>query len=234
MKRERLRKCSRFSLKSTFIVFTILAIALGVFARRYHAWRQLSRSLSNSGPFVVVHYPFRFPEHDSMILSFIEDSVFTPSIEEVTFHGNWMPPLSPDPAMFSYVHFATADLDDEKLRTVVEILSQLKKCPRLSLIGTDVTDEGLRELQKLRSLKYLDLTGSNVSAAGVTTLLGTNIRYLNLSHTELTDDDVAILAQFRHLETLDLSQSNVTDSGVNELRLLLPNCTIIAGGSNMP
>jgi hypothetical protein len=226
MNRETPRTLLRFSLRSTFIVFTVLIVSLGVVARRYHAWQKLSHNLSALGPLVRVQRPSLFPEHDSAILSWIEDMVLIPTIEEVAFHGDWSPPPSPNEEIWSYLYFKTSNLNDQHIKDTVEILSRLDKCPKLSFIGTELTDEGLRELQKLPLLEDLDLTGSKISAVGITHLSGLKFKHLDLSYTDLSDDSISALAQFRELETLNISMSRISESGVNQLRALLPNCKI--------
>ena len=69
--------------------------------------------------------------------------------------------------------------------------------------GTQITDEGLKRLQKLTNLKFLFLSDTRIGDAGVVHLTG------------LTS-----------LKSLDLRGTKVTDAGVAELQKALPNCKI--------
>ena len=66
-----------------------------------------------------------------------------------------------------------------------------------------MTDEGLKYLTKLRALKSLDL-----------------------SETEVTDEGLKYLAKLKTLKSLDLNKTEVTEEGVTALEQALPSCKI--------
>ena len=74
---------------------------------------------------------------------------------------------------------------------------------QIDLNATAVTDDGLKDLEGLVHLRFLELNQTGITDAGLTHLKGLST-----------------------LETLLLFNTNVTDAGVAELEMALPNCTI--------
>ena len=83
-------------------------------------------------------------------------------------------------------------------------------------------------LRGLNSLKYLDLTGTKVTDAGLVHLKGlANLEALMLTHTQVTDAGLVHLEGLANLKCLDLRRSpQVTDEGVEKLQQSLPDCEI--------
>lgn len=73
----------------------------------------------------------------------------------------------------------------------------------LNLSRTTVSDEGVKEIVKIKGLAVLDVCGSLVSDGGLKEL-----------------------AQLKGLTKLDVGDTNVTDAGVAEFKKLAPNCNI--------
>ena len=82
--------------------------------------------------------------------------------------------------------------------------ADLDKVRRLSLFNTKITDEGLKEVAKLKQLTYL-----------------------NLADTQITDAGLNEVAKLQQLILLWLSDTKVTDAGVAASKKALPKCTII-------
>lgn len=76
-------------------------------------------------------------------------------------------------------------------------------CKVLLLGGSPVGDAGLKHLQRLSKLQYLDL-----------------------SDTQITDEAVYGLIQMQSLEGLNLRGTEVSDDCIRRLRLALPGCQI--------
>jgi len=72
----------------------------------------------------------------------------------------------------------------------------------LSLAGCPITDDGVKSLLRLKSLKSL-----------------------NLRSTIINDDSIKYLAQMR-LESLNIQQTQITRSGIDSLKKMLPGCII--------
>jgi hypothetical protein len=76
---------------------------------------------------------------------------------------------------------------------------------------TDISDAGLRSLQRLKNLEYLDLTETRIDGRGLAALASLRIRTLCLSQTLLDPQSLRALADFPDLRSLDLSETWLTD-----------------------
>jgi Leucine-rich repeat (LRR) protein len=83
--------------------------------------------------------------------------------------------------------------------------ADLAKVTSLWLNNTKITDEGLKELPKLKNLTYT----------------------LNLSFTQITDASIKELAKLKNLKNLTLMNTQITDTGAAELKKAMPNCIIL-------
>lgn len=79
-------------------------------------------------------------------------------------------------------------------------------------------DEALDAIGRIRRLDYLNLTGSNVSDAGMPHLAGLeHLRFFALGDTKITDAALPVLARLPSLEILILQREAVTDAGLGAL-----------------
>ena len=81
--------------------------------------------------------------------------------------------------------------------------ADLEKVVSLNLNFTKITDEGLKELPKLKQLTYL-----------------------RLFSTQITDSSLKELAKLKQLTSLNLNNTKVTKAGVAELQKALSKCKI--------
>jgi len=99
--------------------------------------------------------------------------------------------------------------------------------------STAVSDAKLEQLAPFKNLTTLELyAGVNVTDAGVKHVANlTSLTRLTLGNVPVTDSGLRRLAALKNLATLNLSYSGgspkFTDAGVEELRKVLPNCTIV-------
>ena len=108
------------------------------------------------------------------------------------------------------VSLAATSVTDELLRN----LSDLKSLRTLQLQSTEIGDSGLHHLSGMTSLAELDLSGTAISDAGLAHLTGlTGLRRLRLSHTQLAGSGLKYLEGIA-LEELRLSGSPITDQGL--------------------
>jgi Leucine-rich repeat (LRR) protein len=106
-------------------------------------------------------------------------------------------------------------------------LAALKSLRRLYLGDTPVTNAGLKELAALKSLQSLDLHGTQVTDAGLKELAALkSLRELDLHGTQVTDAGVKDLTALKSLQLLTVDGTQVTDTGLKELRNGLPNCLV--------
>ena len=123
---------------------------------------------------------------------------------------------------------------------------------RIQLWGTQVNEEGLREIAKLKNLTMLnignnrnitdaalehikDMNNLQVLNIGATSITDEGLRHvanlenltsLTLLRTKITDAGLSHLARLRKLESLNLREANVTAEGIKRLKAQLPNCQI--------
>jgi hypothetical protein len=101
-------------------------------------------------------------------------------------------------------------------------LAELKKLEELVLYATQVSD--LSPLAELKSLIVLELSNTQVSDLSPLAELK-NLAGLGLDGTLVSD--LSPLAELKNLEVLLLNDCSVNEEQVQELRLALPNCTIV-------
>lgn len=103
----------------------------------------------------------------------------------------------------------------------VRYLAQLSSLRSLDLGGTKISDAALQHVSKIQTLKYLDLRHTAVTDEGVSQLSSlVSLRWLNLVKTKVTGAKLDTLAPLRHLEDLILGGSPVNDEGVRRLAAL--------------
>jgi hypothetical protein len=109
----------------------------------------------------------------------------------------------------------------------LKVLRELTDLRYLSLTGTQVTDEGLKELRELKNLQKLSLANTQVTDEGLKELKELkNLQELGLGGTKVTDEGLKELKGLKNLELLTLDKTQVTDKGLKELKEALPNCHI--------
>lgn len=104
----------------------------------------------------------------------------------------------------------------------------LAKVTRLYLVGTKITDVGLKEVVKLRGLKSLYLSKTQITNRGLKDLANMQqLEKLKLNGTQITDAGLKELVKLQNLQTLYLGRTQITNAAVAELKKALPNCNII-------
>jgi len=97
----------------------------------------------------------------------------------------------------------------------------------LGLSDTQVGDDCLESVVRLRGLRLLELNHTRVTSAGLAKLATCRkLEQLELYETEVNDDGLTHLKKMPTLRHLDLRATKVTPAGVDDLRRALPNCTI--------
>jgi hypothetical protein len=84
--------------------------------------------------------------------------------------------------------------------------------------GTDFNDLDAQHLTKLREMKVLVLSMTEVTDDGMANMTGlVNLEVLELDGTEITDDGLRHLRRLKNLDLLSLDWTRVTDSGLQYL-----------------
>ncbi len=123
-------------------------------------------------------------------------------------------------------HLNGTDLNDEGLAQV----AKLKNIVSLHLGGTKITGAGMVHLKGLKQLQRLHLEKTEVDDDGLAELGGlSELEYLNLHATKTTDAGLENLVGLNKLRCLYLWQTKVTDEGVTKLGKVLPDLVIDTG-----
>jgi len=112
---------------------------------------------------------------------------------------------------------------------------QPRRLTKLLLLGTDLTDEGVKSLASLPNLERAWLDQTRLTGRGLANLRrAKSLRVLTLCYAGLSDDDVDGLTQLEQVEFLHLFGNQITDAAVpdlarmTQLRLLLIGQTAIS------
>jgi internalin A len=106
-------------------------------------------------------------------------------------------------------------------------IARFKSLQTLELRYTKVTDAGLKEIAGLRNLQTLDLYNTMVTDAGMKEIAGlASLQILNLGGTQVSDTGLKELAALKSLQTLGLFATQVTDAGVAQLQSALPKLRV--------
>src|SRR5262245_39124166 len=122
-------------------------------------------------------------------------------------------------------------ITDEGLKYVRD----LTNLQELDLFGVKITDEGVQYLKKLTALRRLNLLGAQITDASADVLAGfKELRDLNLYRSRITNAGLAKLQTLPHLKILDLRYSAVTNAGVETFRAARPDCKVLFVSSTAP
>lgn len=93
--------------------------------------------------------------------------------------------------------------------------------PKRNTTGGAITDQGMEELQHIRSLTSLELTSDNIGERGVASLATLpNLEHLSLSGRGINDAALLRLGMLRSLKSLSLNAPKMTDAGLAVLARL--------------
>jgi formylglycine-generating enzyme required for sulfatase activity len=98
-------------------------------------------------------------------------------------------------------------------------LQGLTELRTLDLCDTDVGDRGIEQLATLKKLEGLLLAGTPLSDSGLAQVaLRKELRVLNLGGTAVTDDGLQALAGLEQLQVLHANDTKITDRGLVHLQ----------------
>jgi hypothetical protein len=113
------------------------------------------------------------------------------------------------------LNIAATQIDDDGLRYIgYRFSSLLPFRGKLNLSGTNITDAGLVHLRGV-SLDSLDLSDTSITDAGVKQLTALDgLINLNLSNTKISDEALRLLPSLNKLDVIRLRHTQVTDAGL--------------------
>jgi hypothetical protein len=223
----------RFRLKSLFIVFTILAVYLGIETIRVTKQRKALAIVQKLGGQLFYDYQID-PQNDyrriqgtisprgpAWLRAIVGDDYFRTAIEldliRVSAGDEELGKLSSLLPGIRLLRLDRAVVTDEGLRSL-ESFNQLEF---LSLNNTGVTDAGLRSIAKCTNLRHLELRAAPVSDEGLGNLENlTRLESLTLDLTAVTDAGMVYIAKHTNLRNLQLTRTQVTDEGLKSLSAL--------------
>jgi Leucine-rich repeat (LRR) protein len=109
------------------------------------------------------------------------------------------------------------------------VLAPLTGLTRLILDGAQLTGSGLTYLKEPTRLRELEFYRcGNLTDAGLRNVQRfTGLKYLNLNCTGVTDAGLTHIGSLSHLEWLNLAGTRLTDEGAKKLQQALPKCHIV-------
>lgn len=105
----------------------------------------------------------------------------------------------------------------------------LEQMEQIYIEQTQVTPQGLQDLQRCSRLSYLGIDGHQLND-GTATLLAAmpNLRMLNVVGAEVTDAHIRRLHGMQQLNQVMLVQTSATAEGMAALRSSIPGCIVLA------
>lgn len=133
---------------------------------------------------------------------------------------------------------AYTGLADAKNDHVDLFLAQISKLPlveELNLRGRRVSDDGVRQLCRLRRLRVLNLSETTINGSGFEGFTALqSLEDLDLHDTNVDDNAMRHLAGVRSLRVLDLSNTNVTGAALQYLPSLTSLESLRLHGNEVP
>ena len=219
------RRWLQYSLRTFFVLLTVLCVWLGWTVHRANEQRKVVEWVKEMGG--TVEYDYQFDKDDVDIddaeppgpawLDQLLGVDYRQEVEGVDLADTQANDLTPLAGLkrLEWLAIRGTPLSD------LTPLAKLTRLQELELEYTQVSD--LTPLAGLNNLRWLNLQNTQVS--DLTPLAGlANLKYLYLNNTQVSD--LAPLAKLTSLKWLDLYETPVSEEQVEELRKALPNCII--------
>jgi internalin A len=197
-----LRRVLRFSLRTLFVLTTLIAVWLGFLSKRAREQQLAVDRIAELGG--SVGYDFQYGRDGARI-------------KDATPVGwMWLRKMVGDHYFQRVVrvHLEERAVTDADLK----LIGKLRHTTTLDLNDTSISDDGLAMLSGLSRLRRLGLARTRVSDAGLRHVEGLrDLEMLILEDTGVGDDGVRALTQLQQLEILALSGTRVTSDGISSL-----------------
>ncbi|QDU97107.1 leucine-rich repeat domain-containing protein [Lignipirellula cremea] len=96
-------------------------------------------------------------------------------------------------------------------------LRNLLNLQGLTLRSNSFSDKDTQYLLGLKSLEYLSLRGTNISARSLNGICGIRLKVLQLGYTNLDETALVMIAECNSLQSLELPASAITPGSISEL-----------------
>ncbi len=211
------RRWFRYSLRTLFIVMTVVCLVSGFWLNKTFRKRDAVRrfhqlTAERTGGLVTMLY-----RHEG-------------NIHSVAIVPEWLHPVRDmigaeafgSPIGVQLQNTETTDADLRYLRDVPTVREVWAN-------QTKVSDEGLRHLRACPNLQFLNLDNTTITDMGLAEISRlTELNSLSLSGTKITDDGLVHLAKLPKLKDMWLRNTAITDAGYRKLQAALPECEIQA------
>lgn len=108
----------------------------------------------------------------------------------------------------------------------VKNLSKFKKLKGLVLSSPLVTDRSIESLSRLSTLKRLSVNACAITGKSLELLSACPLTYLSLNDTCVDDSAIESILQLKGLTGLSVLSTRISKKGVRRLKKKLPNCVI--------
>lgn len=220
-----------------FVALTMGLLMLGWWVNRAERQRRAVRTLQAAGVDIrYLHYgPFcgccgcweGEPKSPGLwVLSKFLPKDFYDPVSEVNFHDVEVTPEVLR-ASASFPHVMSLKIGRSKLTDVdLECLHSMSQLRELH-IGMPVGEAGLRNIGRLRNLRYLGLHQTPATPGNLALISHLNLFCAHLDFTFATDESLAVLGSCKSLESIDLSHSQVTNTGIAQLFSKLEQVSVL-------
>lgn len=139
--------------------------------------------------------------------------------------GGRVSPLSDKSPLFEVDFRLTAETaSDDKIQSINSIADQIV---HLNVSKTQITDQSMAEIAKLKRLVRLDLHQTSISDAEIEQLKKLkHLRYLNLYGTQVSDKGLQALHSMKNLQSVYLWNSKATSEGAKALADAIPDVKV--------
>jgi hypothetical protein len=100
---------------------------------------------------------------------------------------------------------------------ICEPISKCSSVVRVDLTSSDVSDNGVLQLCKMKQLKALILAKTLIKGSCLQALSGTGLQYLDISDNKVDLNNIKYLALLDHVVTVRLNYDNLTDECVKSI-----------------
>jgi uncharacterized membrane protein len=154
------------------------------------------------------------------------------AVQALTAKGILVVPVSEENHYLSVSYVNDRKVSDADLR---DLLPLTKQIVWLNLGRTKITNEGLKTVAQLTSLRQLHLEYTGIDDAGVKALLPLEqLRLLNLVGTNLHDEGLNHLASLKNLKKLFIYKTAVTPAAIGQFSQKTKNVTLDTGSYQLP
>jgi hypothetical protein len=201
------RRWFSYSLRTLFVVLTVLCVWLGVETNRVRNQRYLVQVIEKNGGEVLYQHQIHDHRVDRTaeapgprwLRNLIGDDYFRRiCVVELRYYSI---PFS-DKDMQLIGSFASLEKLDIPMQPIsdeaIHYLDRLHNLRNISFLGPDLTDDGMRSIARFDQLEFLQI--------------------LAPTRNQITDGGLAAIKNLKHLQTLDVSNSQITDAGLTHLQ----------------